>query len=165
MFCPNCGANNLTEQKFCRSCGLNIEEVAASLLRQIPTAESSAIMRKQMEWEMFGKLAWSGFLLGASLVLISILYLIFDRFIISGTNIFFGVIFVLFLVFGVSMIVYIYKSQQLKQIAAANPPTRMADQLNAATTGKLADGGSFEPVSSVTEDSTALLPAEGMQRR
>lgn len=165
MFCPNCGANNLTQQKFCRSCGLSIEEAAASLLRQIPSAESSEIMRQRMQWEMFGAIAWTGFLVGASLVLISILYVVFERFIMSGTNIFFGIMFVLFLVFGAAMLVYIYKSQQLKQLAAASTPTPPTDQLNRAETAKLPDGGSFEPASSVTEDSTTLLPDERLGLR
>ncbi len=41
MFCPNCAANNSTEQKFCRSCSLNPEKSAESLLEQIPNVENS----------------------------------------------------------------------------------------------------------------------------
>ncbi|MEK6323779.1 MAG: zinc ribbon domain-containing protein [Acidobacteriota bacterium] len=31
MFCPTCGRDNLTEQKFCASCGTNLEAVSQAL--------------------------------------------------------------------------------------------------------------------------------------
>jgi uncharacterized membrane protein YvbJ len=32
MFCPKCGRDNLNEQKFCASCGTNLEAVSQMLL-------------------------------------------------------------------------------------------------------------------------------------
>lgn len=34
MFCPNCGEQNSLEQKFCRNCGINLEQTAAFVREQ-----------------------------------------------------------------------------------------------------------------------------------
>lgn len=164
MFCPNCGANNLTEQKFCRACGLNIEESAASLQRQIPSAESAEIMRQKQRWETFGSIAWNGFIIVVCWALLQFLYLIFEKFILSGANVIFGIIAILFLIFGVATLVYVYKSQEFKENGTtAKTPEKDTPEL-VLPTAKLLEDRPFEPVPSITEDSTDLLLA-GNRRR
>lgn len=34
MYCPDCGKTNSAEQKFCRACGLQLEQVVQSLVAQ-----------------------------------------------------------------------------------------------------------------------------------
>ena len=42
MYCPNCSAEASTEQKFCRSCGMELEPVAALINEQSPMVQSKS---------------------------------------------------------------------------------------------------------------------------
>ena len=41
--CPNCGARCFPEEKICPSCGVDIDQVAAEIERQIPTRKYPAL--------------------------------------------------------------------------------------------------------------------------
>lgn len=160
MFCPNCGANNTTEQKFCRACGLNIEETAASLQKQIPSAESAELMRQKKRWDTFGAVAWNGLIIVAGWALLNFIYLIIEKLILTGANIKLGIIAILFLLFGAATLVYVYKSQEFKE---ANPSPKEPEQETpelSIPTGKLIEEKPFEPIQGVTENSTDLLPID-----
>lgn len=71
MYCPNCSAEASTEQKFCRSCGMELEAVAGLIHEQSPmvqpkrAGESTAHLKAFVIWGliiMFGAVA-----VGASL--------------------------------------------------------------------------------------------------
>jgi hypothetical protein len=47
MYCPNCGKTNSTVQRFCRSCGLGLEKVVATLSEQLSTADSDQHLLKR----------------------------------------------------------------------------------------------------------------------
>lgn len=45
MYCPNCGKENSAEQKFCRLCGLSLEQAVQSLAEQLPALELDKNLR------------------------------------------------------------------------------------------------------------------------
>src|SRR5687768_11314153 len=48
MYCPNCGKTNSEEQKFCRSCGLQLEQVVQSLVQQLTAPDANTkLVEKQ----------------------------------------------------------------------------------------------------------------------
>ncbi len=124
MFCPNCGAKNTTEQKFCRSCGLNLEQTAVSLLEQIPSSESAELLKRERNLEKFGNIAFGGFGLVLLTAISAIIYFIITRMILSGTNVFFGILLIAFLIFAGLSLVYVMFNEDLKERKQKSNPTR-----------------------------------------
>lgn len=165
MFCPNCGSNNLTEQKFCRSCGLNLEKTAESLLEQIPSAESAKILRREKAIERFGMFALGGLgVVGLVAVTAGIWFLV-TKFIVSGTNVWTAILLISFFVFALLSLVFVIFNETLKEKKAQMRVSETGELSGARNTGKLLEDKPFEPVTSVTENSTRLLFVENKTER
>lgn len=161
MFCPSCGANNSTEQKFCRSCGLRLEQIAATLLEQIPSAASADLLKRQRNLEKFGNIAFGGFAIVLLVAVISMIYLIFIKIILSGESIFGGIMLIAFIIFAVLTLAYVVLNEDLKERRQKANPTLQNELPEKLDTGKLLEDKPFEPVpTSVTENTTELLTVE-----
>jgi hypothetical protein len=64
MYCPNCGNQTSTDQKFCRACGLGLEKIALSLGEQLPARMDQSLIARQERLEKLGLGALSVFGLG-----------------------------------------------------------------------------------------------------
>jgi len=166
MFCPNCGANNTTEQNFCRSCGLNLEDTAKSLLMQIPSAESANLLKYERNVERFGNFALGG--LGVALaggVGFGIWHLV-TKFIVTGTNIYMAVLLCTFILFAFLSLIFVILNESLKEKKAKPKFAESERELeNKKVTAKLLEDKPFEPVPSVVENSTELLLVENKTRK
>lgn len=165
MFCPKCGAKNIIEQKFCRSCGLNLEQIAVSLLEQIPSSENTGLIKRQRNLEKFGNIAFGGFGLVLLTAVGAIFYFIITKMILGDGNIFFGILLIAFLTFAVLSLVYVIFNEILKENKQKINPTRAKEFSENLDTGKLLEEKPFEPVPSVIEDSTELLFAKNKTRK
>lgn len=160
MFCPNCGANNSTEQSFCRSCGLNLEDIAESLLEQIPSAESAKFLRKQRNLEKFGNIAFGGFGVVFLAAVGALIYWIFTKMILTGNGVFAGILLIAFIVFAVLTLAYVVLNEDLKEKKQKKNPTLENELSEPKDTAKLLEEKPFEPIPSVTEVTTNLLFVE-----
>ena len=165
MFCPNCGANNSTAQKFSRSCGLNLEKSAESLLEQIPSAESAKLLRRERNLEKFGNIAFGGFGLVLLTAVIAIIYLIITKVILSGNSVFGGIMLITFIIFAVLSLAYVVFQEDLKERKQKVNATLQNELSEKRETGKLLTETPFEPAASVTENSTELLLVENKTRK
>ncbi len=165
MFCPNCGANNSSEQKFCRSCGLNLERSAESLVEQMPNAQNANLLKQTQQIEKFGNFALGGFGVVLLTAVGAIIYFIFSKMILSGANVLAGILIIAFFIFAVLSLIFVILNESTKEKKAKINPA-LADELaGAKNTGKLLEEKPFEPVPSVTENSTELLFAENKTRK
>ncbi len=165
MFCPNCGANNTTEQSFCRSCGLKLDQIAADLLAQVPSAESSEILRRERLLEKFGGIAFTGFGIVLLIGVISLIYMIITKMILGGQSIFGGIILIAFIVFAVLTLAYVVIREDLKERKEKVNPTLKNELAGARAAAKSLEEKPFEPVPSVTENTTDLLYVEKETRK
>lgn len=165
MFCPNCGANNSTEQKFCRSCGLNLEKTAESMLEQIPSAESAELLKRQKNLEKFGNIVFGGFGIVLLIGIIAIIYLIITKVILSGNSVFGGIMLIAFIIFAALSLGYVAFNEELKERKQKMNPTLQNELAESRNTAKLLEQKPFEPISSVTENSTELLFVENKTKK
>lgn len=165
MFCPNCGANNSTEQKFCRSCGLNLEKTAETLLEQIPSAENSKLLKRERNLEKFGNIAFGGFGIVLLIAVCAIIYLIITKVILSGNSVFGGIMLIAFIVFAALALTYVALNEDLKERKQKAIPALKNELSGKKETGKLLEEKLFEPVLSVTENTTDLLYVEKQTRK
>ena len=157
MFCPNCGANNSTEQKFCRACGLNLEKSAESLIEQMPTAQSANLLKHEKLVERFGNFALGGLGVVALFGITILIYTIIEKFLVNGTNIYIAILLVAFIVFALLSLIFVIFNESLKEKKAKVNPAINNQLGEKKNTAKLLEDKPFEPISSVTENSTELL--------
>jgi hypothetical protein len=160
MFCPNCGANNSTEQKFCRACGLNLEKTAESLVEQIPSAESASLLRREKLIERFGNFALGGLGVVILLAVTILIYTIVEKLLVGGTNVYFAVLLTAFIVFAFLSLIFVFFNENLKEKKAKTNPALDNELPERKQTAKLPEEKPFEPVPSITENTTGLLYAE-----
>lgn len=160
MFCPNCSANNTTNQKFCRSCGLNLEQTASSLLVQFPNAEYAHLQKQERLLERFAHVVFTGFGLVIAAGIIAIIYAILSKMVFSGTQPFVGLLLIAFMIFAGLSLAYVVFAETLKEKRDKLKPRLNAKTSDLVPPKQLSDDAAFQPVVSVTEDTTELLAAE-----
>ena len=164
MFCPNCGAKNGAEQKFCRSCGMNLEQTAVTLADQFGADFEISSRSVDRFFNSLGKFAFGGF---GTVLVIGIGFLIYSvisKFIVDGSQVAFGVFLILFLIFASLSLVYVIynESKKDKKRAASDERGR---ELSSAATQNLLSEPSQMPIPSVVDDTTELLRIESKTRR
>ena len=160
MFCPSCGSQNSIDQKFCRSCGMNLEQSVSSILEQYPDGSRAELQRQERSLEKFGSVAFGGFGIVVGLAICGFIYLIFMRMILSGTSPVAGVLLILFLIFAALTLAYVIQNETLKEKRRKIEPAPGAATLAPNASAKLLDESRIEPVPSVTENTTRRLKVE-----
>lgn len=165
MFCPNCGANNSTEHKYCRSCGLNIEKIGEILLQQIPSAESAELMKRHKNIEKIGTIGLTGIGIVGLFGIGAMIYSILIKMILSGTNIIGGIIIITFLIFAVMSLIYVVYMKALEDTEKKLKRAKKIEVFESKKTAELLEEKPFSPVPSITESTTKSLHIEQKNRK
>lgn len=159
MYCPNCGQSNELDQRFCRKCGLNLEEIGESLSSQLLGGKVEPADRRL---ELFGNIAFGGFGIIVLLGIAALIYTVLAETVLSGKDMVFGIALTLFLVFAAMTLAYVAMNESRKQKQAKR---KRKPELASPDTAKLLDDPHFEPVPSVVDDTTELLKVEARTRK
>ena len=165
MFCPRCGSKNSTEQKFCRSCGMNLEQTAVELAGQFGSDHEISTRSIDRFFNSLGKFAFGGFATVLVIGLGFLLYTILSRFILNGSQIAFGVFLFLFVVFAALSLVYVIYNESKKDRKVERRVDPLVLERSAPDTGKLLTESSELPIPSVIDDTTDLLHIEARTRK
>ncbi len=157
MFCPSCGAKNNIEQKYCRACGLNLEQTAASMLEQFPDGQRLELQQQEKTLEKFGNIAFGGFVVVIGIALCWMIYFVFEKMVLSGIQPFSGILLIAFIVFAALTLGYVIWRESLKEKRQKIVTARGLDSLSESSSTKYLGETTFEPVPSVVEDTTELL--------
>jgi hypothetical protein len=156
MYCPNCAAENRSEQNYCRCCGLRLDAISQFVGEQFPTKEYAALQKRKELFEKLGlfSLSMFGFLLFALVFAKAVYY----KIILFGEEIIFGAGFAAFVIFGLLSVFFFNYPKLFMKFDKLNPRLSPQDDREVSRqTGKLIEDRPFEPIGSVTDDSTELL--------
>jgi len=161
MYCPNCGSQTSSEQKFCRACGLGLEKIALSLSEQLPTRPDEKLVSEKERFERLGVAALSVF--GAGVVGLLLFFIVYKMMFLQGKILnglaLFGL--AIMAACGVLAAILFAKAQEAEEAGKRRLQTAdVKPAVEATTPNELLAAGRFEPVPSVTDRTTELLYAE-----
>jgi len=165
MFCPNCGANNSTQQKFCRSCGFNLEKSAESLIEQMPSAQTTSLAHREKLIERFGNFALGGLGIVGIIGIFALLRFLVTNIMVPGTNVFAVVLLAAFFIFAILSLVFVVLNESIKEKKAKSNSALIEEIPESIKTGKLLEEKPFEPAATITENSTELLFVENKTQK
>ena len=153
MFCPNCAAQNDESQRYCRTCGLRLDEIVAELIAQDPPPEMAAMLKRKRHIQTLGVFSLSiAGIIGLMLLLSQVIYY---KLIYLGPELLFGsAIAALILFLLASVFFFNYPKFFMKMDGFHTRPTKQGEA--ATPTAKLLNDPPFEPAN-VTERSTELI--------
>jgi hypothetical protein len=154
MLCPNCGTTTTTEQKFCRSCGMNLEPVARALTAHLAHGGAAAAAARATEQSAARRMTSA---LAAS-ILVALFGLLMMAFMPNPTFKMFG--FAAALIGIVAALAAVFSTLRATGDAREGPAQHALDGAQAAKTGRLLHETTLEPAPSVTEHTTELLSVE-----
>ena len=114
MFCPNCAAKNNSGQKFCRSCGMNLEQTNLSISEQFGQVENVDQNKWDTGLDMIGKIGFGGFCAVTGVGTIWLIYTIVSKMILSGTQPVIGVLLARFQ-FRFADLIFVYSARQQRR--------------------------------------------------
>jgi hypothetical protein len=165
MFCPNCGKENSSEQKFCRACGIGLEKIVESLTEQnLLSTRDNGSLRQRILLETFGTVAFGGLITVIVIAVGAIIYGIITKMILTGASVLAGILLTAFIVFALLTSIYVFFNESLKE--KGNKRKQSGSELNEPkNTVHLLEEKPFEPASSVVENSTELLYAKNKTQK
>ncbi len=144
---------------------MNLESVAESLLSQFPNAQQATLQKQEKMLERFGTYVFSGFAVMVGLGALSLIIGVIFAMVVSGRDPVKGILLALFLTFASLALSYVLLNEVLKEKRKKLKATTATALSPAPETGKLLETGSFEPIPSIVEDTTNLLPLESRTRK
>jgi hypothetical protein len=162
MYCPNCGKQTATDQKFCRACGLGLDKIAQSLGEQLPARVDETLLARKERMEKLGVAALSVFGLGLLSILV---YMIGEKLLAKG-NLFEALVILGFAIMFACGLVSVFLFARAKELGDEATKRQLPTSIeqNSPTRELLAEGR-MEPVPTVTERTTELLFAEKRDKK
>ena len=162
MFCPNCGKET-NEQKFCRDCGLKVEKIFNVLVKEIQESEKSSVQKRD---DLFRKLGFISLSLLFGLCFSFVFYLaVYYKFLIFGKEIIGAIGLTAMVCLGLLSLFFFNLPKLLERKELSAEFSTNSEIEEARITEKLLSGGNFEPIQSVTENSTELLFVENKTKK
>ena len=158
MYCPNCGHQTSTEQKFCRACGLGLEKIAQSLGEQLPARMDQNLLARKERLEKLGVSALSVFGLG---VLGFLLYAVGQKLLAQGSLVAVLAMVGLGIILGCGLlsVILFARAKELGE-QASKRQLQPNETETGGSTRELLPEARFEPVPTITDRTTELLFAE-----
>jgi uncharacterized membrane protein YvbJ len=162
MFCPNCG-NETNEQNFCRQCGLRVEKILKLLVKEIEEKEKTD-NHKRDDW-----LRKLGFILLSLCfgICFSLIFFLaaYYKFVIFGQTVMIAISLATAILFAFLSLIFFNLPKFLKTKQTNEKFTKADEIEEARITDKLLAEGIFNPIPSVTENSTELLFVEKKRQK
>ncbi|HEX8267017.1 MAG TPA: hypothetical protein VF596_16565 [Pyrinomonadaceae bacterium] len=132
---------------------------------QLTTAQNAKLSKKEGAIENFKNFVLSQFGLGLLIAVFFIISGIFFKVILKDNNVSFGISLIVITVSTVSIILFVSYFQFVKEREAQINPVLTSELTDKKDTGKLLEEKPFEPIQSVTENSTELLSVENKTQK
>lgn len=164
MFCPNCGGENKSEQNFCRTCGLKLDAISQAVAEQKPSKEYAELQKRKELFEKLGIFSLSTFgIIGFAFLIAKAVYY---KILLFGADVIFWSGFVAFIAFGLLSVFFFNYPKLFMKFDKINPRLSADEEKQISRpTKKLIEDKPFEPVGSVTENSTELLFVENKTKK
>ena len=168
MYCPSCGKTTSLKQRYCRSCGLDLEDINRALAKKDSEPgwdKGKHDSATNLDW--LKKAAYLSCVAGFALIALSIILLLVTVYIPeavrrgSAVGVMVSTAILLFLLAAMFALPYAYYKRFHKRRAGRHVQEAPSEMLRTEGTTQQLSESSFEPLPSVVERTTELLGTPG----